>query len=243
MPVIENIAKPQIPLFDEPYALNPAKNYMLQLLWHRILELQPERSLDAGAGALRNCWMFPGQYVGISLNKPAFYKGLSLYRQQVGSGPTPLVYLMRLQSDFSFLGLFDLCVSTGTLEYVPEREDVVGRLSKAVRRGGSLIVSDEIRWLESYIKLLEPHYRQLEIVYWSSSETGFMDEQIEHPRVLELSRLEMSLPNRRELHAAFYLVGQSKVTEDTHHSPAPKMSNEGGLMIVEHDLPYAKLTE
>jgi hypothetical protein len=104
--------KPQLELLQIAYAPNPAKNYMYQLLYRYIQAAKPTRSLDAGVGAMRNAWMFPGEYVGITHNRDAYFHGLqspSVQNAIAKHGP-PEVYLMRLESDFGFLAPW-ICVS------------------------------------------------------------------------------------------------------------------------------------
>jgi hypothetical protein len=130
--------KPIVPL-DRPLSPNPSKNYILNLLSHHIARANPSVSLDAGAGAgeLRNLWMFPGKYVGISHRRDTYCRGLKRppNPQVIQKRGRPAVYLVRLESDFSFLGSFDLCVSTFTLGYVADRLDVITRLSERVAAG------------------------------------------------------------------------------------------------------------
>ncbi len=187
---------------------NPAKNYMYNLLYHDIQAAAPARSLDAGMGRMRNFWMFPGKYVGIGVNRSDTAEGLDLQDNIVITRErgVPELYLMLLDRDMSFLGDFDLCVSTFTLIYVKDTLDVVGRLSDRVRRGGTLLFQTPAEGNgDDLLGLLSPHYEKVEIVYWGMEHTNFFMNKFDKPRLNELQRAEMEAPNSPKGHSDFYV--------------------------------------
>src|ERR1700749_3013219 len=113
--------KPTVDLSRTWLAPRPSKNYIFHVLHRHIQEANPARSLDAGVGELRNFWMFPGKYVGITHNRVAYHRGMARLTtpQPVPDICTPLltdssqhptVFQMRMESDFSFMEDFDLVV-------------------------------------------------------------------------------------------------------------------------------------
>lgn len=230
----------------------PSKNYMFHLLYRDIVAHNPARSLEAGAGQLRNFWMYPGAYVGISHNRPAYFRGLTrgLNRPLIRKNGPPEVYLMRLERDFSFLGLFNLCVCTQTIFYVDNPVDVGRRLAERLDKGGALILDDEIERLDQYIAVLAPLFETLDVTFW-----GFGDADREIPdmpalpnapapqRFTDLFEAEMRAPNQREGHAHFYLHARGRLEADVRRSPSPDIISDRGLIIVRDDIPRLKMDD
>lgn len=247
MPVTLRHAKPKIDLFDFAYSLNPAKNYLFQVLASDIRDLNPGRSLDGGFGELRNYWMFPGQYVGIGRGHGGYARGLKRSRSAPLEGrPAPRsvlppeVYLMRMQSDFSFIEPVDLAVTTFTLVQIPDPdktkalEGLIGR----VKVGGSMIVEERCEYLDPIAGILEKNFRNVEILYWGFEGCYFPDPDIALDDVLSLSKLEMAMPNTREGHERFYIRATGKFSAPEPMSARPDMVRDGDhLYIVKADLP------
>ncbi len=222
--------------------MKPARNYVLHLLHTHIKMVSPASSLDAGAGELRNYWMFPGKYVGIALSRPAYFLGLERaeYRKLATNKILPEVYLMRLESDFSFLGSFELCVSTFTLEYVQDRFDVVQRLSDRVSQNGSLIVEGPLSTLERHMKQIEPCYTDIKVVYWGLHgwDRKMTGAEFEHATFREIFA-----PNVAAGHERFYLFARGKKGGASAAGPRPTTTYDGGLFIVVNDIPYLQMEE
>ena len=82
--------KPPITPSGYFFSENPSKNYAMHLLLDDIRAQNPSRSLDAGVGELRNYWMFPGSYVGISHNRAGHSRAAPLHTHTAGArGPSP----------------------------------------------------------------------------------------------------------------------------------------------------------
>jgi len=232
------------------YSQNPSKNYLFHILANDIRILGPSRSLDAGVGELRSFWMFPGQYVGITHSKKDFMRGRQRppTKELIASGRTPEVYLMRLESDFSFLGTFDVCVCTNTLPYIQDHVGLVKRLSARVRGGGSLIVENSVRYLPGYIEAIGAEYEDVDVVYWGYKDCDVLLENVsawgnEPPteQFLELTLKELNAPNMAEGHAYFYLHARRKKTLPVAKAPAPEIVNDDGLFVVVKDIPFVKM--
>lgn len=226
---------------------NPAKNHAFHMLLMHARMLRPSRSLDAGAGELRNFWMFPKGYTGIALSPYQLRVGLERppTPELTERGWIPDLYAMRLQSDFSFLGTFDFAVSTNTLVYVPEYADVAARMSDRVREGGSMIITDDMPRLDDYVRVLAPHYKNLVIFYWGYgpcvdylTDMPLWDYEPVTPRFRELTELELSRPNTPDGHKHFYLIASKKKSGPGPEGPKPDMSFEAGVHIVNADRPH-----
>lgn len=226
--------KPQIDLMPVPYANRPMKNYGAQLLRRHIGTLNPLRSLDAGIGQMRNLWMFPGHYVGIGHNRAGYIEGLRqpINREIIATKGQPEIYLMRLESDFSFIAPVDLCVCTYTIQYLENRTDVLTRLCERVRHGGSLIVDDELPSLPGFLKVLESQFDTIDIVYAGYGECA---EMALPEDVMSLTLKEMSAPNLPDGHAAFYLFARNKKCDAAATSPRPAMTPDNGAFVLDSD--------
>lgn len=237
--------KPQIELLKPWLTASPAKNYFYHLLAHIGRQVAPRRTLDAGAGRLRNMWMFPRGYVGIGLSRADFSFGLRNPPNPavLAKGFKPEMYVMPLQEDFSFLGAFDLCVCTNTAMYVPDRDDLLVRLHDRVKRGGALLFEDKVEWLESYLALLHGKYKNLQVVYWGYQDGldlhDDMPKQFQHPptpRFVEMTMREMAAPNTREGHAHFLLIATGKVSDaELAGTPPPLFAVEDGILVLEQE--------
>lgn len=223
---------------------NPSKNYLFNLLYCHITAVNPERSLDAGIGELRNLWMFPGRYIGIGHRKSAYLKGLlrdpnpAIIRER----GAPDVFLMRLENDFSFLGAFDLCVSTFTMDYVENRNDAIMRLSDRVEKDGSLILQANLNDSAELIRKIRRQYEYCDVTYCGIEEgVGYFgaDEQ----EFARLTRHEMDAPNVPEGHTYFYLFATGKKSAAAAAGPVPEMIEDNGLRIVKSDMPKLLLTD
>ena len=221
-------------------------NYMLHLLAYHIKSINPLRSLDAGVGELRNYWMFPHQYVGLDNNRANFFTGIKRppTPQLLLVKPRPEVYLMNLESDFSFLGEFDLSVCTRTIAYVADRFDVVQRLSARVKKGGALIFDDYIEHLDRYLALLHDEYESISVIYCGfegCDEVCANMPNWAHKKppeaFLQLTHKEMHAPNVREGHSRFYLFAQNKKTVAQETTGArPEIIEDDGLFVVKADI-------
>lgn len=245
--------KPILDLSKGVLSANPSKNYWMHLMFHHIKEASPARSLDAGVGQLRNFWMFRGKYVGITHNRPAYFRGLQQTPnpQLIAKRGEPEVYLMRLQSDFSFLGLFDLCVCTQTLLYVDYSLDVLSRLSEVVGKGGTLIIDAAAAHAEAFQAVLSPHYDSVDTVYYGYEGCNAFDDAAPTPdlaaqseQFMMLTEREMNAPNVAEGHSNFYMIGRKKKeSRSAPPGPTPVIENDRGLNIVVMDIPYLKMDD
>jgi SAM-dependent methyltransferase len=231
---------------------NPSKNYLFHLLLQDIRSLNPQRSLDAGTGELRNYWMFPGAYVGISHNRPAYFRGLvrGFNKALIAEKGAPEVYLMRLEREFSFLGLFDLCVCTQTIDYAENPIDVGLRLAARVKPGGSFLLDDVVERAPAYIAALSDAFERLEIVYWGHAAANInfknmpaLANQPPPPDFTALFEREMTAANEPEGHNHFYLRASGKKATAQSEGEVPEMIVEGGLRIVKADMPHLKMTD
>jgi SAM-dependent methyltransferase len=222
---------------------NPAKNYFFNLLYQDIAAVRPARALDAGMGRLRNYWMFPGKYVGIGRHKIPAMQGIELpeHVAMMQERGIPELYLMLLESDFSFLGEFDLCVSTFTLCYAKDSVDVVSRLAERLRPGGSLLFQDTLEKTEQYLKALAPHFEHVEAIYWGMANTNFFMEPFVKPEFSALQRQEMEAPNTPEGHSDVYIRATGKRTGAAPAAPVPEIVIDGLLRLVAADIPQLVL--
>ena len=154
-----------------------------------------------------------------------------------GPDHRPEVYLMRLQQDFAFLGLFDLVVSTHTLQYIPDRKDIVARLSERVAQGGSLIIEDEAIYLDLYLQMLEPEYEEIELMYTRFEDCSRMDKMPPEEHAA-LALKEMTAPNRPEGHTSIYVCARRKRASSTRTVDVPELVPDDGLRIVKSEIPY-----
>lgn len=229
--------KPQIPLFDSPVAPYPGKNYAYQLLAYHVEILAPRRTLDAGCGELRTFSIYPGEYVGITHNRPVFYQGVVKNQGLIAVRGFPEVYLMRLESDFSFIAPVDLAVCTFTIGYVDGRIDVLRRLAQRVRHGGSLIFTDDTEFQSEMLNVLEAEFEQIEVTYF-----GLENRFVSDPReLIDLTAAEMAAPNTPDFHSQFYVRAVGKKVEATPAGPRPAIRNDHGLLLVEADISRVKL--
>lgn len=228
----------------------PSKNYLFHLLYRDIVAHNPSRSLEAGTGQLRNYWMYPGRYVGISHNRAAYFLGLTrgLNRRLIETRGAPEVYLMRLERDFSFLGLFDLCVCTQTIFYLDDYIDVARRLGQRVVQGGALILDDNIARVDEYVAALAPLFATIDVTFWGF---GDADEEIAGmpalpnvpppQRFTDLFEAEMRAPNEKAGHAHFYLHARDRRESDLRTGVRPDIIPDRGLFIVRDDIPHLKM--
>ncbi len=248
MPVRIERKKPRILSLPFLAATSPSKNYVFNLLYTFIQEQRPNRSLDAGTGELRNRWMFPGEYFGITVENEGYYRGLELAKAHFiqQTGPTT-VYLMYLEDDFSFLAPMDLTVCTHTISYVRNRPDAIARLAGVVRLGGAMFLSNSIihpgtaadaapaDCLAEAIAVLEPLFDDLEVVFCAAE--GFEADLKDTPdQVRGLTTLEMNMPNTREEHTEFCIMARGKKVPPRPQAPMPPLINDRGLMIVDPSL-------
>lgn len=238
--------KPRVETHGMRLSNNPSKNYFFHLLYRDIQQRNPSRSLEAGMGELRNYWMYPGDYVGIGTQRDSYFAGLGrgFNRKLILERGPPVAYLMRLESDLSFLGLFDLCVCTNTIMYVDDQIDVATRLAARVAKGGDLILDDVVGRRQEYLAVMAPLFESIELVYWGYGESyGELSDQpalANQPptqRYLDLFNAEMNAPNVPEGHRGFYLHGRSKRESDPAIGTRPELIEDHGLLIVKPDIP------
>lgn len=230
--------KPRIDLFPFHISLNPAKNYVFNLLFRAIEEAAPERSLDAGAGQLRNRWMFPNAYFGITHNHVAYFEGLSRnLKAPIQRTGSMSVYLMRLESDFSFIGPMDMAVCTFTMRYLEDKADLMTRLAGAVRIGGSLFLEDDLSSLDTALKTLSPYFDSLDVIYYGAE---MLHAEVDAADVLGLTEIEMRMPNKPDGHSGYCIHARGKRTSHAQPGVTPEIVNDRGLLIVKKDLPRMK---
>jgi hypothetical protein len=235
MPVRTEIKKPQIELLPFITAKNPSRNYVYNLLYRHIEQVTPERSIDAGCGELRNRWMFPGTYLGITDQHAGYFKGL------IRVAKSPLlregemtVYLMRLEGDFSFLAPVDLAVCTYTMAYIEDCGDLARRLADCVNKGGSIFLQGDLKALDAVLHAVEPLFDDSQVVYTG---TEGLNEWDFSGRKFEMTRLEMRMPNRAEGHEHFTLIARGKRHPAVEGRP-PELIDDRGLKMVKRDLPF-----
>jgi hypothetical protein len=253
--------KPIVDMSRHWLAPRPSKNYIFHLLHHHIQTVNPARSLDAGVGELRNFWMFPGRYVGITHNRITYLQGmarLTVPQPQpdictpllTDPSQYPTVFQMRLESDFSFLEDFDMVVCTQTIFYVEDRLDVLRRLSQRVKRGGSLIVDDHVESAADFVAAVEADYEDVQIVYHGFENCGAtfkkmpkLRNMVPEPQFMELCYREMTAPNRPEGHTSFYMIARNKKADAAPPGPTPELVYDKGLFVVRKDAPFLKMEE
>lgn len=233
MPIKIDRRKPRLELLPFQVALVPSKNYVFNLLYQHLQAAGPIRGLDAGTGQLRNRWMFPGEYFGITKHASEYFEGLKHQRPIKRTAPMH-VYLMALENDFSFLGPMDASVSTFTLQYLEEKHaDVVERLAHRVRRGGSLFIQNLVPTLDAAVKAVEPYFAEIEVIFTENEALCDLEEGSD---IVKLSAIEMNAPNRPEGHASYCIIGRGKIQPEEPTGPTPSIRDENGLLIVERDL-------
>ena len=237
-------AKPKFELLDFTYSPNPSKNYFYQLLAHDIENLNPGRALDAGCGELRNWWMFPGDYVGISHNYKAYFRGL----RRATKGPKkptspPRVYLTRLEGDFSFIGGVDLCVCSNTMLYIKDKKATLARFQKNIKSGGALLIDDDIGELDNYLSFVTGQFARIDVVFFGYEGCDVIDDQMAQDEIISLTKMEMLVGNDREGHSRFYLKATGKVGQAGPFSPTPELVEDNGLFIVKSDIPFLKMDD
>ena len=162
--------------------------------------------------------------------------------QRIQKHGPPKVYLTRLESDFSFLGDFDLCVSTFTLHYVKNVTDVVARISARVRLGGSLILQYDISRANEILNILKGEYDDIRVTYWGRPHCHIYpdDQSVEH--LVALVREELAIPNFPEGHTQVYICARGKKNPPSRSNAMPDIIDEGnGLFIVNRDAPLLGL--
>jgi hypothetical protein len=217
---------------------SPCKSYLFSLLCRDIRDAGPVRALDAGAGELRNYWMFPGHYVGITISEKEYFAGVRRWAD-TGLFPAtfrPEVYLMRLERDFAFLGLFQLVVCTNTIKYVTNPCDAIARLAERVAQHGSLLLSGPIEYLAPVVPILEPEFGKLDLVYLGYREAADKGQTLDDQTRALLSRMDMMAPNTPEGHRQFYLKASNKLGSSQRAIDPPKVTIRDGLSIVEDAL-------
>ena len=238
MSVVVQRNKPKVDLVGFPYAHSPSKNYFRHLLERDIKTLAPRRSLDAGCGELRNFRMFPGDYVGIGRSYDDYFVGVE--RENASAHPPrkpPEVYLMRLESDFSFIGPVDLSVCTNVMGYIGDKAALLRKLASLTNKGGALLVDDVVAEYDLYVDTLSALFDHLEIVFWGYEGCAFSEESITPEEITDLSRVEMFTPNEMEGHKAFYIRAMGKKTPPIAPGERPATILDRGLFIVEKDIP------
>jgi hypothetical protein len=246
--VSEALTQARKRLIDIKYSLttNPAKNYIFNLLQHDIAAADPARSLDAGAGELRNFWMFPGQYFGISHRKATFLRGLQyeVNAEIIAERGMPHVYLQRLESDFSYLGAFDLVACTFTLEYVQDRLSAALRLSDRVSRGGTCLLEGELKdGGARIVEAIAPLYDRVHVTYWGTPATNRLLENFSDPAFVPLTQQELRTANVPEGHDRFYISAFGKKADPGAAGPRPEIIADSGLFIVKSEIPYLRLAD
>ena len=239
MAVVTARNKPKVEFVGFPYAHSPSKNYFRHMLERDIKMLAPRRSLDAGCGELRNFRMFPGEYVGIGRSYDDYFVGVD--RENASAYPPkkpPEVYLMRLESDFSFIGPVDLAVCTNVMGYIDDKAALLRKLASLTNRDGALLVDDVVAHHDLYVDTLSALFDQIEIVFWGYEGCAFSEESITPEEITDLSRVEMFTPNEMQGHRAFYIRATGKKTAAAAATAArPAMISDRGLFIVEKDMP------
>jgi hypothetical protein len=217
----------------------PFKNYILNLLKAHIDAVQPSVSLDAGCGDLRNRWMFPGRYVGITHSTRYHEQALARGKNKELEST---VYAMRLENDLSFLGDFDLVVCTNALGFggmpIETQGDIVQRLSERVQLGGALIFNGTVALLP-FCERIAADYDFANVVFTGTPDR-YEPRQI-NDEWLELVRQEMLAPNVQGDHKEVYMFASGKKRAPTPHAPVPQLVHDRGVAIVEMDMPFLDL--
>ena len=113
---------------------------MSSVIYRDIQAAAPRRALDAGAGKLKNFFMFPrGSYHGLGLDKAPMEQALESMTDVLAQRAVPTMYAMDLNEDFHSIGPFDLVVCTGTTAYLADPVDCVRRLALLLNAGGTLL--------------------------------------------------------------------------------------------------------
>lgn len=238
MAIVTPRNKPKIDFVGFPYAHSPSKNYFRHVLERDIKMLAPRRSLDAGCGELRNFRMFPGEYVGIGRSYNDYFVGLD--RENSSPNPPrkpPEVYLMRLESDFSFIGPVDMSVCTNVMGYIDDKAALLRKLADVTKKGGALLVDDVVANHDLYVDTLSALFDQLEVIFWGYEGCAFSEESITPEEITDLSRVEMFTPNEMQGHRAFYIRATGKKTAPAAGTERPPVISDRGLFIVEKDIP------
>ncbi len=99
-------------------------------------EVAPKKALDAGAGKLRNFWMFPkGSYTGVGKQRGDLKDGRAMCSDQIKVLGNPDLHVFDLNNDFHFFGPFDMVVCTGTADYFDDPADVLRRMAFIAHQG------------------------------------------------------------------------------------------------------------
>lgn len=225
--------KPQVPL-RPLFSTHPAKNYAYHLLALHAAELKPNKVLDAGCGKLRNLRHFSGGYVGITLQAMFYFSGLERPENQdwIRTHGQPLAYIVPLESDFSSVGAFDLCICTNTLSCVETKKDIVTRLAERVNTQGSLIVSDERESLPDVLDALSPAFTSLTLIYYGSERTNRFEPDSSTSFALSLE--EMNASNTPAGHSHFYVLATGKKFEASPSAPSLKIPLRGNLYVIQN---------
>ena len=102
--------------------------------------MAPKKALDAGAGKLRNFWMFPkGSYTGVGKQRGDLKDGRAMCSDQIKVLGNPDLHVFDLNNDFHFFGPFDMVVCTGTADYFDDPADVLRRMGLLLTKGGTLV--------------------------------------------------------------------------------------------------------
>jgi hypothetical protein len=230
---------PKKPLFELlPFltANNPSKNYVFNLLYRVIQEANPARTLDAGTGELRNRWMVPGTYLGITIHAAEILKGIARNKKAPihQTGATE-VYVMRLENDLSFFSPVDISLCSYTIGYVADRAHVLRHLAGVVRQGGSLFLQDEVAALDTALSLMDPLFEDIQVVYTAYEGLYMPDYNGSKTEVLDLTKMEMRAPNRAEGHEHFCLIAKGKKTPAVPAGARPDITEADGLFYVTKD--------
>jgi len=244
--------KPVVPIMKRAIAPKPTKNFIWNLLYGDIQRLQAMKSLDAACGQLRNYWMFTkGAYCGLDRTYSQLVYGQqgANNRRLINQRGRDNIELVcgDMERHLDSLGEFDLCVSTGTIEYIDNAVTVLGSLSDTIHKAGNLLISmsGKMNLTETIVDYLISQYEIVELIYMQSHEVheweqsynrqqqpsgkqkaaDFSVYSIPEAKIKEMTFYEMSLPNVAELHMGIYVRALNKNNEVTRL----KKEKEGAL--------------
>ncbi len=220
------IPKPMVALVSPPWFVHPVRNYVASLLFSDIRDIKPRQALDAGAGRLRNFAMFPpGTYTGVSNDMPDMERGLEEQAKLISKKGAPLLVELDLNEKFTYLGNYDLVVSTATLDYLLDPIDTLERLADLILPNGNALFSISFgRAREIKNSKLPSMFREVEAVPVGNNTRSrnlleFVREECGEFATLD-NQGEFSMKNTPEVRERMWELAVQEMTSPTNMSYA-----------------------
>ena len=213
----------------------------------------PRDVLDAGAGLLRNYPLFPGSYTTIGIDAEELRHGIESNSALITPDRIPKVYELDMNEEFGFLGPFDYCVCTATLDYMTDPFFSIGCMEAMLRKRGHLFftLGDKAKGL-ALAERLALSFEWVFVVYYGSTDTPqdlssvaaevlkiplgqtFDLGQISNRQqgdLNDLTQREMAASADQDRNSSICVIAQGKMSCHALRSPPFKLKADNGVFV------------